>query len=108
MTTAKDKTKLAKRADGRAVVAAACLQVIRWVKDRHGNSLATLMDRYDGTAEDARSKAKDVSRLMDRLYPEASHIQSQIGATDERGDPKFEISPNFKLVYDLSEHKQAS
>lgn len=82
-------------------------KVIRWCMDRDGNKLGTLMVGYDGSPEDARAKAKELTDSGDRLYPEISHIQTQNGATDQCGKPKFEISPNFNFVYDVREQKQA-
>lgn len=82
-------------------------KVIRWVMDREGNKLGTLMVGYDGTPEDARAKAIELTESADWLYPEISHIESQNGATDLLGKPKFKISGNFEIVTDVRDHKVA-
>ncbi len=80
------------------------LKVIRWVKDREGGKLGTLLADYDGTLEDARAKAKDLTKTTDRLYPESSYIESSNGATDVYGRPKFTISANFEIIEDIGIH----
>lgn len=83
------------------------LKVLRWVKDREGNKLGTLMVGYDGSPENAVAKAKELTESADRLYPEISYIESSNGATDDYGRPRFIISDNFKIVEDVSIHKVA-
>lgn len=73
-------------------------KVMREARDADGNKLGTLSASYDGTPEDAVAKARQISKEMSEKWPEASNIQSQIGATDEKGDAKFTISQNFKVV----------
>jgi len=76
-------------------------RVVRDVRDDDGKPLGRITVPYDGTPEGAVKAAREATRQMDEQYPEASNIQSRIGATDKGGAPKWAISPNFKHVAEL-------
>ena len=72
--------------------------VIRDVCDHHGNHIATLIHRYDGTPDIAAAAAEAIDRHMSLYYPEASDVKSRIVATDETGQVRWAISPDGKRV----------
>ncbi len=72
--------------------------VIRQVRDRNGTMLGTVMEPYDGTIEGARKAAEAVTQRMYYEYPDAGNVASRMGATDELGNPKWAISPNFAYI----------
>jgi len=72
--------------------------VIRDVRDTNGNKLGQIVEPYDGTEKGAKEAAQKASKRMDSEYADASHIQSRIGATDENGNSKWVVSPNFVHV----------
>ncbi len=75
--------------------------VVRDVRDFEGHSIAVLTEPYDGTESGAIEAARRVSERMFREYPRASNIESRIGATDEQGNPKWAISPNFRSISEV-------
>jgi N12 class adenine-specific DNA methylase len=72
--------------------------VIRQVRDRNGNMLGTVMEPYDGSIEGARKAAEAATKRMYYEYPDAGNVASRMGATDENGNPKWAISPNFAHI----------
>jgi hypothetical protein len=66
------------------------------VRDRDGNPLGTIIDRHDGTPAGIIAAARIASEQMFLDYPQASNIQSFIGATDADGVLRWSISPNFR------------
>jgi len=72
--------------------------VIRQVRDRNGNMLGTVMEPYDGTIEGARKAAEAATKRMYDEFPDAGNVASRMGATDENGNPKWAISPNFAYI----------
>jgi N12 class adenine-specific DNA methylase/2'-5' RNA ligase len=75
--------------------------VVRDVRDDQSNYLATLTEPYSGTAHSALEAAKKLEARMFEYYPEASNIESRIGATDSEGKPRWAMSPNLKHVADV-------
>jgi len=75
--------------------------VVRDVRDKEGNKLGTITEPYDGTEQSARSAAERISNSMFEQYPDASNIESRIGATDASGKPKWTISPNFRHIAEI-------
>lgn len=76
--------------------------VFREIVDFNGVKINTLFARYDGTIEDAIRKAKNLSDLMFANFPQASNMNSQIGAYDENGKARWIISPNFKNIEEIA------
>src|SRR5205807_5280891 len=74
------------------------LEVLREVCDSDGQLLGVLHAPYDGSVEDAVKVAESITDLMYIKFPDASNIQSRIGATDEAGRGRWTISPNFSHV----------
>lgn len=72
--------------------------VIRQVRDRNGTMLGTVMEPYDGTIKGARKAAEAVTKRMYDEFPDAGNLASRMGATDEAGNPKYAISPNFAYI----------
>jgi|SRR5579864_8997949 len=70
--------------------------VVRDVRDSYGNKLGTVVEPHDGTETGVILAAQRATEKMYAEYPEASNIQSRIGATDENGNPAWSISPNFR------------
>jgi hypothetical protein len=75
--------------------------VVRDVCDRNGNRLGTLVERHDSTEAGIIAAAQRATDQMYADYPEASNIQSRIGATDATGKPKWSISPNFSHLAEI-------
>jgi len=71
------------------------------VRDRDGNLLGTIINRHDGTAAGIIAAARIASEQMYLDYPEASNIQSRIGATDADGVLRWSISPNFRHLAEI-------
>ena len=74
-----------------------CL-VLHHLRDFSGRYLATLTAPYDGTVEDAIRVARLLYQEAFWEYPNASNINSLIGATDGNGRGKWIISSNFKHI----------
>jgi len=75
--------------------------VIRQVCSRYGEAFDHLVERHDGSPESMVAAAERVSRRMFELYDDASNINSRLVATDERGLPRWTISPNFRVITEL-------
>jgi hypothetical protein len=75
--------------------------IIRQVCSRYGEVFDHLVERHDGSPEGMIAAADRVSQRMFELYDDASNIASQIVATDERGLPRWTISPNFRVITKL-------
>jgi hypothetical protein len=75
--------------------------VLRNVRDRSGNRLATLVEPHDGTENGVIAAAQRATDRMYAEYPEASNIQSLICATDAAGALKWSISPNFRHLAEV-------
>jgi hypothetical protein len=75
--------------------------VVRDVRDRNGNKLGTMVEPHDSTEAGVIAAAQRATDRMFAKYPEASNIQSRIGATDATGRPKWSISPNFKHLAEI-------
>jgi hypothetical protein len=75
--------------------------VVRDVCDQSGTRLGTVVESHDGTEAGAIAAAKRATDRMYAEYPEASNIQSRIGATDATGLPKWSISPNFQHLAEI-------
>jgi hypothetical protein len=72
--------------------------VIREVRDNSGKSLGFIAIPHDGTIDGIKKVVKESERGMYEKYPEASGVQSRIGATDQNGDAGYVISPNGRNV----------
>ncbi len=81
--------------------------VVRDVRDRNGISLGTVVALHDGTAAGIVAAAQRVTDRMYADYPEASNIESRIGATDKTGKPKWSISPNFNHLAEIGTDEAA-
>lgn len=79
--------------------------VFRQAMDDQSNFLGYVYEKYDGTKEDARRVAAKITEKMYNIFPDVSNMASRIGATDENGNPKFTISPNFKHVRDVNDEE---
>ncbi len=75
--------------------------VIRKACDRNGNPIGTVIERHDGTPAGVIAAARRVSERMFIDYPDASNVQSRIGATDPDGAPRWSISPNFTHLAEI-------
>jgi hypothetical protein len=69
--------------------------VVRDVRDRNGDRIGKIVEPHDGTEAGVIDAARRATERMYTEYPEASNIQSRIGATDGTGSPMWSISPNF-------------
>ena len=69
--------------------------VVRDVRDSYGNKLGTVIEPHDGTETGVILAAQRVTDKMYAEYPEASNIQSRMGATDKDGNPAWSISPTY-------------
>jgi hypothetical protein len=78
-----------------------CNLVFRDVRDRNGSRLGTLVERHDSTEAGIIAAAQRATVRMYADYPEASNIQSRMGATDAAGNPKWSISPNFMHLAEI-------
>jgi|GEM_PF-2906138 len=76
--------------------------VFRIVRDSEGELLDILAYKYDGSKESAIKAAEKVTHQMYAFYPDASNIESIIGASDADGYPKYTISPNFRHIADVN------
>ena len=76
--------------------------VFRDVRDSLGVRITILSVPYNGTCEDAIQKARLITDYMSQNYWDASNIESQIGATDASGFPKYVIAPNFNTIAEVS------
>jgi hypothetical protein len=81
--------------------------VIRDVRDRNGISLGTVVERHDGTEAGIIAAAQRATERMYADYPEASNIESRIGATDKTGQPRWSISPNFNHLAEIGTDEAA-
>lgn len=75
--------------------------VVRDVRDRNGNRLGTIVEPHDTTEDDIVAAAERATHRMYEEYPEASNIQSRIGATDATGRLKWCVSPNLKHIAEI-------
>lgn len=75
--------------------------VVRDVRDRNGNKIGTVVEPHDGTEAGVITAARRASDRMYAEYPEASNIQSRIGATDGTGKPMWSVSPNFQHIAEI-------
>ncbi len=78
-----------------------CDVVVRDVRDRNGNRLGTIVEPHDTTEDGIIAAAQRATDRMYEEYPEASNIQSRIGATDATGRPQWSVSPNFKHIAEI-------
>ncbi len=72
--------------------------VVRDVRDHNGNKIGTVIEHHDGTEAGVITAARRATERMYAEYPEASNIQSRIGATGATGRPIWSVSPNFKHI----------
>lgn len=72
--------------------------VVRDVRDHNGNKIGTIIEHHDGTEAGIITAARRATDRMYAEYPEASNIQSRIGATDGTGRPMWSVSPNFQHI----------
>ncbi len=101
-----------KQADGKSLTQSSKptnyeLEVLREVCDSAGQLLGVMHAPYDGSLADAVKVAESISELMYLSFPDASNIQSRIGATDEAGRGKWVISPNFLHVAEVGTSEAA-
>jgi hypothetical protein len=75
-----------------------CNIVVRDVRDHAGKKIGTVIEHHDGTEAGVISAARRATDRMYTEYPEASNIQSRIGATDGSGNPMWSVSPNFQHI----------
>jgi hypothetical protein len=75
--------------------------VLRDVRDSNGNRIGAVIEPHDGTEASVIVAAQRATDRMYAEYPDASNIQSRIGATDATGNPKWSISPNFRHVAEI-------
>lgn len=75
--------------------------VVRDVRDRNGNKLGLIVEPHDTTENGIIAAAKRATDRMYAEYPEASNIESRIGATDATGRPRWSISPNFQHMAEI-------
>jgi len=75
--------------------------VVRDVRDRNGNKLGLIVEPHDTTEDGIIAAAKRATDQMYAQYPEASNIESRIGATDATGRPRWSISPNFQHMAEI-------
>lgn len=75
-----------------------CNVVVRDVRDGNGNKIGTVVEHHNGTEASVIAAARRATDHMYAEYPEASNIQSRIGATDGNGKPMWSISPNFQHI----------
>jgi hypothetical protein len=78
-----------------------CNVVVRDVRDRNGNKIGTVIEHHDGTEAGVITAARRATERMYAEYPEASNIQSRIGATDAAGRLIWSVSPNFQHIAQL-------
>jgi hypothetical protein len=78
-----------------------CDVVVRDVRDRNGNRLGTIVEPHDTTEGGIIAAAQRATDRMYVEYPEASNIESRIGATDATGRPKWCVSPNFEHIAEI-------
>jgi hypothetical protein len=69
--------------------------VIRDVRDHDGYRLGSVVEPHDGTEDGVIPAARAATDRMYAQYATVSNIGSRILATDERGEPKWAVSPNF-------------
>jgi len=84
-----------------------CAVVVRDVRDRNGNKLGLIVEPHDTTERGIIAAARRATDRMYAEYPEASNIQSRIGATDPTGRPKWSISPNFERLAEIGTDEAA-
>ena len=75
-----------------------CNVVVRDIRDRSGNKIGAVIEHHDGTEAGVITAARRATKRMYAEYPEASNIQSRIGATDGAGRPIWSVSPNFQHI----------
>jgi hypothetical protein len=75
--------------------------VVRDVCDRNGNKLGLIVEPHDTTEGGIIAAAKRATDRMYAEYPEASNVESRVGATDATGRPKWSISPNFQHIAEI-------
>ena len=75
--------------------------VVRDVRDRNGNKLGLIVEPHDTTESGIIAAAQRATDRMYAEYPEASNIESRIGATDGTGKPKWCVSPNFEHIAEI-------
>jgi hypothetical protein len=75
-----------------------CNVVVRDIRDRNGNKIGTVVEHHNGTEASVIAAARRATDRMYAEYPEASNIQSCIGATDGNGKPMWSVSPNFQRI----------
>jgi hypothetical protein len=84
-----------------------CNIVVRDIRDRNGIRLGTVVERHDGTEAGILSAAQRATDRMYADYPEASNIESRLGATDKTGKPRWSISPNFNHLAEIGTDEAA-
>lgn len=72
--------------------------VFREIRDFNGEKMGLIMAHYDGTLEDAVEKAKKISNIIFDSFPQASNIQSKMGAYGKDGESRWTINPDFRCV----------
>jgi hypothetical protein len=81
--------------------------VVRDIRDRNGSCLGAVVERHDGTEAGIITAAQRATDRMYADYPEASNIESRIGATDATGKPRWSISPNFSHLAEIGTDEAA-
>jgi hypothetical protein len=75
--------------------------VVREVCDRNGSRLGLVIEPHNGTPDGVIAAARTATQRMSTDFPDASNIQSRMGATDAHGAPKWSISPNFQHLAEI-------
>jgi hypothetical protein len=83
-------------------------RVVREIRDFNSHRLGFISENYDGTPEDMIRVAEAISDQMFEDYgPEVSNGESGMVATDETGQPRWRISPNFRHIEEIGMRKKA-
>jgi hypothetical protein len=83
-------------------------RVVREIRDFNSRRLGFISENYDGTPEDMIRVAEAISDQMFEEYgPEVSNGESGMIATDETGQPRWRISPNFRHIEEIGMRKKA-
>lgn len=75
--------------------------VVRDVRDRNSFRLGKLTEPHDGTEAGIVAAARTLTERMFSEYFDASNVESRMGATDDAGNLKWAISPNFAHIAEI-------
>ena len=76
--------------------------VFRLIVDNEGIYYGLIGKKFNEKRESAIKIAKDISLIMFKVFPSASNIQSTIGIINKEGKHQFNISANFKHLYEIN------